>query len=379
LASWSAQAGPNSNAELMIRRYAGAITNAVSSESSYVGDRLNALLRLPASERPAVTVIGQPLDGHTILVGAVRFGLAGPAYQLFPIALIRALEALIDGRPLPPHPPSGLPPADGTAEPNAVTETAERVSPVVVESNGHIPDLQIRTLGSLRIRAGAEDITSALLDRKVLAFLWLHLFARTLRNPDDSISRSSLADELSPGLDSSAQRSRLRGRLSELRNQLPAPLGRRVKVEGERIRLDLDGCAIDVRDVADAVKSCGNSNGVLTSEQLAQIESLVDGVEGRFLPEWDDVEERVNSGRSGAGEVVEDIRRRADAAIATLLRTLGAGYLAHGKAEAAVAPLERALAIAPDDEAAARALASACAQTGRLARAEELRKEFSLV
>ena len=379
LASWSAQARPNSNAELMIRRYAGAITNAVSSESSYVGDRLNALLRLPASERPAVTVIGQPLDGHTILVGAVRFGSTGPLYQLFPIALIRALEALIEGRPLPPQPPSGLPPADGTAEPNADTETAERVSPAVAESNGHIPDLQIRTLGSLRIRAGAEDITSALLDRKVLAFLWLHLFARTLRNPDDSITRSSLADELSPGLDSSAQRSRLRGRLSELRNQLPAPLGRRVKVEGERIRLDLDGCAIDVRDVAEAVKSCGNSNGVLTSEQLAQIESLVDGVEGRFLPEWDDVEEHVNSGRSGAGEVVDDIRRRADAAIATLLRTLGTGYLAHGKAEAALAPLERALAIGPDDEAAARVLASACAQTGRLARAEELRKEFSLV
>jgi tetratricopeptide (TPR) repeat protein len=152
-----------------------------------------------------------------------------------------------------------------------------------------------------------------------------------------------------------------------------------VKVEGERISLDLADCTIDVREVADAVRTYGNSNGVLTPVQLAQLDAFVTRARGTFLPEWDDLEQHVNRGRSGAGEVVNDLRRHADAATGVLLRTLGAGYLAHGNAETAIAPLERALAISPDDEGATRSLASACLQTGRLSRAEELRKDFSLV
>src|SRR5439155_4099957 len=365
---WSRQLGANTKSELILRRYAGAISQAVSSGSSYVGDRLNAILRLPAAERPTVTVIGEQLDRHAILVGAVRFGPTGPLYQLFPIALVRALVALIEGRPLPPEPPAGLAATDRTIDAGSSQETPEPALSAVATSNGHLPDLQIRTLGGLRITAGGEDLTSALLDRKVLAFLWLHLLARTLRSPGDSITRSSLADELSPGLDSSAQRSRLRGRLSELRNQLPAALGRRVKVEGERISLDLADCTIDVRDLANAVQTYGRSNGVLTSDQLAELDSVVAGAQGSFLPEWDDIEQHVNSGRSGAGEVVNDLRQRTDSAISALLRSLGTAYLAHGNAEAAVAPLERALAISPDDEATARSLSTACVQTGRLSR-----------
>jgi DNA-binding SARP family transcriptional activator len=379
LASWSARLASNPKADLMTRRYAATITNSVSSDSSYVGDRLSAMLRLPAAERQAVTVIGEPLDHHAILVGAVRFGSTGPLYQLFPIALVRALVALIEGRPMPPQPPSPLPPADSTIDAGSEPEGAAEPQSLPAASNGHVLRLDIRTLGGLRITAAGEDLTSALLDRKVLSFLWLHLLARTLRNPTDSITRSSLADELSPGLDGSAQRSRLRGRLSELRNELPAALGRRVKVERERISLDLADCTIDVRELEDAGRKYGSSNGILTSEQLAQLDAVLKGVQGIFLTEWDDIELHVNSGRSGAGEVVNDLRKATDSAIAALLRTLGAGYLAHGNAEGAIAPLERALAITPDDEGAARSLSAACVQTGRLSRAEELRKEFSLV
>ncbi|TMC54247.1 MAG: hypothetical protein E6J20_04020 [Chloroflexi bacterium] len=378
LAAWSARLAANPKADLMTRRYAGAIMNAVSSDSSYVGDRLNAMLRLPAAERPTVTVIGEPLDHHAILVGAVRFGSTGPLYQLFPIALVRAIVALIEGRPMPPQPPSPLPPANSTIDAGSEPEGAELQS-IPAASNGHILGLDIRTLGGLHITAAGEDLTSALLDRKVLSFLWLHLLARTLRNPTDSITRSSLADELSPGLDSSAQRSRLRGRLSELRNELPAALGRRVKVERERISLDLADCTIDVRELEDVGRTYGSSNGILTSEQLAQLDAVLKGVQGIFLTEWDEIELHVNSGRSGAGEVVNDLRKVTDSAISALLRTLGAGYLAHGNAEGAIAPLERALAITPDDDRAARSLSAACVQTGRLSRAEELRKEFSLV
>jgi DNA-binding SARP family transcriptional activator len=376
MAFWSAGLGPTSKQQVMLRRYAGAISQAVTSDSSYVADRLSAILRLPAQERPAVTVIGEQLNQHTVLVGAVRFGSTGPLFQLFPIALVRAILALIQGLPLPPQPPAGLTPTIRTTE---STTESEGVEPAVATSaNGHIAALNIRTLGGLRLTAGPEDITSALLDRKVLAFLWLHLLARNLRNTHDTITRASLADELSPGLDTATQRSRLRGRLSELRNQLPPALGRRVQVAGERISLDLADCAIDFQRVIEAATKHRSSNGMLSAEELKELSSLLAGAEGTFLPDWDDLEHHVNGGRGGAGEVVSDLRRKAEVALGGLLRTLGTSFLAHGNAEAAVAPLERALQISPDDEAVARTLVAACAQTGRLSRAEEVRKEFSL-
>ena len=373
-AYWSSLVGPGSAADVMIRRYSGAVTQAVSSESSYVGDRLNAILRLSAASRPEVTLIGQPLDDHAVLVGAIRFGDGGPLYQLFPIALMRALVALIECRPLPPQPPAGLPPAQDSAEDVQAPPARE-----VVGSNGHAPGLQIKTIGGLRITAGGEDLTRALLDRKVLAFLWLHLLARTLRNPGDSTSRASLADELSPGLDASAQKSRLRGRLSELRNELPAAIGQRVKLDGQRVAFDTTDCSIDFRELADAQRTFAGANAVLSASELSSVEALAEKAHGEFLTEWDDIERHVNSGRSGAGEVVNELRMRTSATTASLLRILGTGYLAHGNAEAAVGPLERALAMVPDDEAVARTLAKACAQTGRLSRADELRKDFSLV
>jgi len=216
-------------------------------------------------------------------------------------------------------------------------------------------------------------------DRKVLAFLWLYLMARKLRNAHDSISRAALADELSPGLDSSTQRSRLRGRLSEMRNQLPSALGKRVEVAGERISLDLTNCDIDLQRLLDAGQAYSKANGVLSAEQLTAIESAVSDADGVFLPNWDDLEQHVNGARGGAGEVIADLRRRVEAARSSLLRSLGEGYLAHGNPEAATGALERALEHTPDDESVARTLVAACLQSGRLARAEQLRREFSLV
>ena len=245
--------------------------------------------------------------------------------------------------------------------------------------NGHRAQLTIRTVGGLRLTQGGADLTSSLIDRKVLAFLWIYLLARRLRNAHDTITRASLADELSPGLDSSTQRSRLRGRLSEMRNQLPAALGKRLEVSGERISLDLTDCSIDLQRLLEASQIYAGAKGVLTAGQLADIESVVSDSEGVFLPDWDDLEQHINGARGGAGEVVADLRRRVETARSALLRSLGEGYLAHANPAAAVAVLERALEHAPGDEAAARSLVAACLQSGRLTRAEELRKEFSLV
>jgi DNA-binding SARP family transcriptional activator len=378
LTSWSWQLGQGSDLELMLRRYAAAISQGVTSESSYVGDRLGAIVRMAPAERPAVTVIGEPLGEHAVLAGAIRFGADGPLYQLFPVALVHALSALIAGRPLP-KPPSGLPPA--SSEPGDLVDVSGMGSDLAAaaNSNGHRAPLTIRTVGGLRLTQGGEDLTPSLGDRKVLAFLWLYLMARKLRNAHDSITRAALADELSPGLDSSTQRSRLRGRLSELRNQLPSAIGKRVEVAGERISLDLTGCDIDIQRLLDAGQAYGKANGVLTAEQLTAIEAAVSDADGVFLPNWDDLEQHVNGARGGASEVIADLRRRVEAARSSLLRSLGEGYLAHAKPEAAIGALERALEHTPDDESVARTLVAACLQSGRLARAEQLRKEFSLV
>jgi tetratricopeptide (TPR) repeat protein len=142
--------------------------------------------------------------------------------------------------------------------------------------------------------------------------------------------------------------------------------------------LDLTDCDVDVQQFFESARSYSNSNGILTTEQLTSLESLVAQSPASFLPEWDEIEQHVNSGRGGAGEVVADLRHRVEATRSNLLRSLGEGYLAHANAERAVTALEQALELAPDDEAAARSLVAACLQSGRLARAEQLRKEFSL-
>jgi DNA-binding SARP family transcriptional activator len=377
LTSWSWQLGQGRDLELMLRRYVGAISEGVTSESSYVGDRLGAILRMAPADRPTVTVIGEPLGEHAVLAGAIRFGSDGPLYQLFPVALVHALSALIAGRPLP-KPPSCLPPA--SSEPGGPVDASGQPEFVAAaNSNGHPAHLTIRTVGGLRLTQGGDDLTASLGDRKVLAFLWLYLMARKLRNAHDSITRAALADELSPGLHSSTQRSRLRGRLSEMRNQLPSALGKRVEVAGERISLDLTDCDIDLQRLLDADVAYGKANGVLTAEQLTAIEFAVSDADGVFLPNWDDLEQHVNGARGGAGEVIADLRRRVEDARSSLLRSLGEGYLAHANPEAAIGALERALEHTPDDESVARSLVAACLQSGRLARAEQLRKEFSLV
>lgn len=373
LTLWSSHLVPNSELEMTLRQYATAISQAVSCDSSYVGDRLGAILRMPAADRPTVTVIGEPLNRHSVLVAAVRFGDSGPLYQLFPTALVRALQTLMEGRPLPP-PPAGPPPTPETTE--SAAESAEAAS--LVASNGHVPEVRIRTLGGLKIEVAGGDVTSTLLDRKVLAFLWLQLLARKLRNPNDTITRASLADELSPGIDSSTQRARLRGRLSELRNELPPAIGRRIEVSGERIGFSLVDSNVDALTLLEMARAVGGSNGMISPEQLVKLEAVINHT-GTFLPEWDDIEHQVNGARGGAGQVVADLRQRVEHATSAVLGAVGAGHLAHGRAEIAVGFLERALEISPDDEAVARSLVSACLQTGRMSRAESLKKDFALI
>ena len=127
----------------------------------------------------------------------------------------------------------------------------------------------------------------------------------------------------------------------------------RVEQQCEHISLDLTDCDIDLRRLLDAGQSYTKGDGALTPEQLSAIESAVSDADGVFLPNWDDLEQHVNGARGGAGEVIADLRRRAEDARSSLLRSLGEGYLAHGNPEAATGALERALEHKPGDESVA--------------------------
>jgi hypothetical protein len=112
-----------------------------------------------------VMVIGEAIGPHAVLAGAIRFGPSGPIYQLFPVALIHALSALIAGRHLP-KPPSGSPPntpapADTSEDVGIASAISESAS-----QNGYQGLLSINSLGGLRLVDGSGDLTSALLTAK---------------------------------------------------------------------------------------------------------------------------------------------------------------------------------------------------------------------
>jgi hypothetical protein len=91
LETWSAQLGPETYAGQVLARYSAALAHVVQIETSYVSDRLAALLRLPAGKRPRLTALGVRISEHAMLAGALRFGQEESFQQLFPVALVQAL------------------------------------------------------------------------------------------------------------------------------------------------------------------------------------------------------------------------------------------------------------------------------------------------
>jgi TolB-like protein/DNA-binding SARP family transcriptional activator/Tfp pilus assembly protein PilF len=150
----------------------------------------------------------------------------------------------------------------------------------------------------------------------------------------------------------------LRWCLSKLRNVLDEPGRARVITDGDAVAADLSDCSVDVQEVVDAM-----AQGVasLTAERLKRLDALFGShelLEGLDLP------------RSPAftGWLVAE-RRRLRAAHAAVLEhrvqrlPVGSG--------AALAALERWLAIAPFDRRAHEKLLEALASQGRLREAEE--------
>jgi two-component SAPR family response regulator len=235
-------------------------------------------------------------------------------------------------------------------------------------------------MGRIEILEADEDFSSVMLSRPVLAFLWLYLLVRALLNPKDRIMRTELADELTPGLATDKQRKRLTDRLSDMLNgDLPKALADRVVIErDDSLRLDLTHCTLDLVRLLTLATECAGKNGLLPPELAEEASRMLHAVQGEFLPGWDQLENEVTGGRGTAGDLVRDLRQRAETARVNLLGALAADYLARREPARAIPMLERALERVPEREDLARKLRAAYLETGQVARAESLQETYSL-
>lgn len=286
------------------------------------------------------------------------------------------------------HAPSNLSPHEGDGvhpQEDAIEELSEEEPEALLAVKPKSPAmpptyLGIETLGGLGLRHDGHDFGPELMGRPVIAFIWLYLLLRSLTNPKDRVMRADLADELTPGMSPDKQRTRLRNRLSNMLNGwLPAPLAARMVVDqDESVRLDLTQCSIDLLRLEEMAAEGVAKEGIMSPNLVDDATVLLDGSAGEFLPGWDQLEKEVNGGRGAAGDLVRQLRQRAETARIDLMGALAANHIARQEPGRAIPLLEQALERQPDREDLARKLRAAYLETGQLTRAADLQRDHAL-
>lgn len=87
--------GEGSHTEGILAGNAALLAKSFHTNVSYISDRLNAVLRMPAEQRPMISVVGAPITEHALLGGALQFAGDNTWYQLFPVVLIEQLTELV--------------------------------------------------------------------------------------------------------------------------------------------------------------------------------------------------------------------------------------------------------------------------------------------
>ena len=246
------------------------------------------------------------------------------------------------------------------APPPVVALPPEPVEPVVSRT--------VRCFGGLAITDNGEDLTTSLLARRVVAFIWMYLLALEIQRPGTRTSRAVLAAEIFPGLPSQTQRERLRDRLRDIRTDLPESLASSVLQVGEAIafepsRWDID--AVELRGLAHGARSSSIES---VTSRSADLERAWSGV---FLQEWEDLE-RVTEGRGTSHEFIADLRVELEASLVDTLMVGVERLLSLGDAAEAVRVAQRANDVRPDREDVRNGLARAYAQAGRHSAADSV-------
>lgn len=275
-------------------------------------------------------------------------------------------------------------PANGEASDEATAESDLLVATGnAVDLASHLPDpnlLSIRTFGRLQLLLGDQDFSEQLLRKPVPAFIWLFLLVRALARPGDRLTRSELAEELTPGLAPERQRKRLRDRLSDmLHGEIPTELATRIILQSDEcVSLDLGHATSDFDRLVRISRERNVMDGLLAPDQTADVVDVLASTEAEFLPEWDRLEEQVTGARGSAGEMVRQLRVAAESERIGLLEALAANHLARREADRAASILERALERRPHHEGLARKLVAAYMQAGQTGRAADLQRLHGL-
>jgi hypothetical protein len=176
------------------------------------------------------------------------------------------------------------------------------VQPVLPASQLAEPKLRVEILGRLRITFGDTDYTPLLLEREVLAYIWLYLLMLALLG-QSRISRRTMASEVYPLLDASTQRQRFRGRLSNMRD-LPVELLAPLVIDGDPIGFNLEKCRVDCLELGQ-LKELVRSRD---AQAVAGAERLLRLGDALVMPEWDDLDKRVTQERSAGPERIKELR-----------------------------------------------------------------------
>jgi hypothetical protein len=238
--------------------------------------------------------------------------------------------------------------------------------------------LSIRSLGTLQLAYAGGDLTSRLLRAPTLSFIWLFLLTHAAARPRATVHRQVLAEEAFPGIDPEQQRGRLRGRLSDLQRDLPAVLADRVKVDGDLLRLDLEGVEFDVARLRLIADDLASGNGLLTEAEIKAVKGAIADDGGEYLPAWDEVERQTTSGRGSAGELVRSVRTLADDLHIQLLVRLARHYEARRDSPQAIPLLEEVLRRRPERQDVAQLLVADYRETGQVVRARQLETTYRL-
>jgi hypothetical protein len=307
---------------------------------------------------PTAIWLGVALDGVLGFLGASSFRVAELGTGL--------LGALVAAAPL------------GGAEPiSAPTELVDAEGDLELPvPAGPPPRLRLRTIGSFEVAGPEGDLGAALAHRPVQEFLWLYLLARKLAD-EGPISRGSLAEELSPRINSEEQGNRLRRRLSDMQKDLPPPLLECLVLDGRKVDFNLEGCAIDVLRLADLRHRLQVSGEIPPPALVKEAEAALEVIGfGTFLPGWEEIEKRMTGAKGSAGDTITEVRVTVSEDRAGIVLSLAGLYRAAGNPSRAIPLLIDVLEDNPELEDVARALVSAYLATGQSARAKDAQRKY---
>ena len=335
---------------------------------AFVALGIAGLVFLTRRGLPTAIWLGVALDGVFGFLGDSGYrgaellvGLVGAGVALIPIQTAVQTPAAKE---------AGIPAPD---ESEAPLVEAEPMPPVVT---GPPPRLTFRTIGRFEVAGPDGDLAGELSRRPVQEFLWLFLLARRLAN-QGPISRPLLAEVLSPRIESDEQGNRLRRRISDMQADLSKLLLECLVLKGREVDFNLDDCDVDVLRLASLRERVQAAGEIPPPELVSESEATLKEIGfGKFLPGWEEIENRMTGAKGSAGDTIVEVRVAVSEDRAAIVLALAALYRAAGNPARAIPLLLEVLNDNPEIEDVARALIAIYLNKGQDDRAKAAKRKY---